>query len=121
MPVTVHEVSIVQSLIERVQQQVDRCGHDGRVTRVALSIGRLSGVNVDSIRFAFEMLAPGTLLEAAALEITEPAAVCCCRACGRRTEIDELELACPICESGEITIQGGRDLLIETIELEKDP
>ena len=115
-----HEVSIVQSLIERVQQQVSSCGRDGRVVRVDLSIGRLSGVNVDSIRFAFEILTPGTLLDAAALEIAEPAAVCCCRACDRRTEIDELELVCPVCESGDITIEGGRDLLIEAIELEDE-
>ena len=117
---TMHEVTIVQSVIEQVEQQVDRCGHDGRVTRLNLSVGRLSGVNVDSIRFAFEMLAPGTLLEAAALEIAEPAAVCCCRACGRRTEIDELEFECPVCASGEITVEGGRDLLIRTIELEDE-
>jgi Zn finger protein HypA/HybF involved in hydrogenase expression len=41
--------------------------------------------------------------------------------CGRRTEINQLEFACPICESGEITIEGGRDLFLETIELEEEP
>ena len=60
-----HEVSIVEALIEQVGEEVERAGASGRVTRLALSIGQLSGVHSDSIRFAFELLSPGTILEGA--------------------------------------------------------
>ena len=114
-----HELSIVEALIEQVQKEVQRFGHAGRVTRLELIIGRWSGVNVDSIRFAFEILAPGTLVETADVQIAQPKAVCSCRACGDETEIEELVVQCPACGSGEFTFKGGRDLLLESIDLEE--
>jgi hydrogenase nickel incorporation protein HypA/HybF len=116
-----HELSIVDALIEQVRSEVDRSGHSGRVTRLELAIGRLSGVNADSVRFAFQMLSPGTLLESAALGITEPRAVSRCADCGDRVEIDELAARCPNCGSCNVVIEGGQELLLQTIELEDGP
>ena len=116
-----HELSIVQTLIEQVEQEVQRSGQEGQVTRLELVIGRLSGVNSDSIRFALQMLTPGTLLEAAEVHITEPKARCCCRACGARSEIDEFVVECPACGNADLFIEGGRDLILQSIELEVLP
>jgi len=113
-----HELSIVETLIEQVNREVRQSGHEGQVIRLDISVGRLSGVNVDSIRFAFELLSPGTLLEGVELQIAQPKAVCCCDACKARTEIDELVSDCPACGSGQITFEGGQDLFLESIELE---
>lgn len=113
-----HEVSIVQALIEQVDQEVQHAGHHGRVVGLDLVIGRLSGVNPDSIRFAFELLAPDTLVQGASLRIDEPRAVCRCTACKAQTSIDELVMACPGCGSGQVTIEGGRELVLQSIELE---
>lgn len=115
-----HEVAIVQSLIEQVSEEVRRGGHRGRVTRLQLVIGRLSGVHADSIRFAFEMLGPGTIVEPAQLDIVEPRAECVCQACHARQPIEDLALRCPQCGSGEVRIEGGRELLLQTIEVEDE-
>ena len=114
-----HELSIVEAVIEQVRKEVDRSGATGAVIRIELSIGRLSGVNPDSIRFAFEMLSPETALAGAELVIAEPKAICSCRACGAQTEIDDLTAACPKCSSAEVSITGGRELLLESIELKE--
>jgi hydrogenase nickel incorporation protein HypA/HybF len=116
-----HELSIVEALIEQVRRELQRAGQNGRVRRLELSIGRLSGVNCDSVRFAFGLIAVGTLLENAELTIHEPKAVCCCRACNARAEIDDLVIQCPQCGSAEISIDGGRDLLLQSIEIEDQP
>lgn len=113
-----HELSIVEALVEQTQNEVQRAGHAGRILRLNLSIGRLSGVNCDSIRFAFELISPGTSLEGAELQITQPKATCRCEACGARVEIDELTVRCPRCASNAISIDGGRQLLLESIEME---
>jgi hydrogenase nickel incorporation protein HypA/HybF len=113
-----HELSIVESLIEQVQRELERAGQNGRVRRLDLSIGRLSGVNCDSVRFAFGLLSPGTLVEECELTIAEPKAACQCHACNARTEIDDLEANCPQCGSADISIEGGRDLLLQSIEIE---
>ncbi|NLS93132.1 MAG: hydrogenase maturation nickel metallochaperone HypA [Planctomycetaceae bacterium] len=113
-------MSIVEALIEQVEGEVARAGAAGKVTRLSLSIGRLSGVQPDSIRFAFELLSPGTLVENAALEIEEPPAVCVCAGCGARTELDDFCLECPSCGSRDISIQGGREMLLQTIDLDEE-
>ena len=114
-----HELSIVEALIEQVQRELGRAGQGGPVTRLELSIGRLSGVHADSIRFAFELLAGGTVVEGAEVLIGEPKAVCSCRACNARVEIDDLVVQCPQCTSDDITIEGGRELVLQSIDLEE--
>ncbi len=114
-----HEIAIADALIEQVQGEVRRAGASGQVTRVALVVGRLSGVNPDSLRFALDLLVKETILESARIEIAEPGAHCQCAACGYRTEIEDLEARCPNCGSSDVTIDGGRDLLLESIELEE--
>ena len=114
-----HEMSIVQALIEQVEEEIDRSGQTGRVTRLDLSIGTLSGVHVDSIRFAFELLSPGTIVQDAELFIDQPKAHIHCRDCGATTPISELTMACPLCGGGDVSIEGGTDLLLQSIELEQ--
>jgi len=115
-----HELSIAEALIEQVEREVHRAGRKGRVLKVELSIGQLSGVHHESLRFALDLLAPGTLVEKAEVEIRQPRAICACGQCGGRSEIDQWPLGCPKCGSDQITIEGGRELLLESIELEDD-
>ena len=114
-----HELSIVEALIDQVGKELDRAGQQGRRARLELSVGRLSGVNCESLRFAFGLLAPGTVVEDAEIVIQEPKAVCHCHACNATVEIDDLVVQCPRCASGEITIEGGRELVLQSIEIEK--
>ncbi len=111
-------MSIVQALLEQVQSEVDKSGHAGRVMNLHLVIGRLSGVHVDSIRFAFELLAPESICRDAELTIDQPKAQLLCLACNAAQEIEELHASCPDCGGRNVTIQGGQDLLLQSIELE---
>ncbi len=113
-------MSIVQALLEQVESEVKRSGHAGRVVRVDLVIGRLSGVHVDSIKFAFELLSPGSIAENAQLHIEQPQARMQCRACGAEQVIEDLTVCCPTCGGAEIAIIGGQELLLSSIELEDD-
>jgi len=115
-----HEVSIVQALIEQVEEEIQQAGATGRVVKLDLIIGRLSGAHADSIRFAFELLTPDTPLAGVSLQIDEQPAVCCCAACDAKTPIEELITACPVCGSSQITIEGGCDLILQSIELEEE-
>jgi hydrogenase nickel incorporation protein HypA/HybF len=113
-----HELAIVDALIDQVGRELDRAGHVGRVLRLDLTIGRLSGVHGESLRFAFGLLAPGTRVENAEVVILEPKAVCRCHACNAQVEIDDLVVQCPQCGSADVSIEGGRDLVLQSIEVE---
>jgi hydrogenase nickel incorporation protein HypA/HybF len=110
-------MSIVQALIEQVTAEVEQSPHDGRVIGLDLIIGRMSGVHVDSIRFGFEMLSPGTLVEGAELRIQEPKAILRCHACQTNQDIEQIVLECPTCGSRDIAIEGGQQLILQSIEL----
>ena len=113
-----HELSIAEALIAQVQREVDRAGQTGRVRCLEVVVGRLSGVSCDSLRFAFELLREGTLVEGAQLHISEAKAKCRCQSCGARLEVDEITVRCAACGSMQITLEGGRELLLQSIEVE---
>jgi hydrogenase nickel incorporation protein HypA/HybF len=115
----VHELSIVQALLDQVQTEVENSGQRGRVVSLQLVIGRLSGVHVDSIRLGFELLSPDSIAAGADLCIEQPKARCQCAVCGAAPEIDEIVVCCPACGEPNITICGGQELLLQSIELEE--
>ncbi len=115
-----HEFSIIESLIDQVAEEVKRAGSDGRVRQVCLAIGRLSGVHVESLRFAFEALSPKTLVDGAELLIRQTRAHGLCQGCGAKFDTDDVFAACNECSGGNVRIQGGRDMVLESIELDDE-
>jgi Zn finger protein HypA/HybF involved in hydrogenase expression len=63
-----HELAITQSLVDTI---VERLG-DARVSAVHLEIGQLSGILPYAVRFCFDLVAEGTTVERARLQISEP-------------------------------------------------
>jgi hydrogenase nickel incorporation protein HypA/HybF len=108
----VHELAITEGLVDAVTQRLP----GARVTCVRLEIGPLSGVVADSVRFCFDLVTEGTDLEGAALEITQPPAVCHCRVCGQDFEPDGSIALCP-CGSAEVTVLTGQDLKITSVQV----
>ena len=51
-----HELGITRNIVAIVSEHAKGC----KVARVALDVGRLSGVMSDAIRFSFDVVAPGT-------------------------------------------------------------
>jgi hydrogenase nickel incorporation protein HypA/HybF len=113
-------MSIVQALIEQVGVEIEQAAQRGRIVGLDLVIGRLSGVHIDSIRFAFELLSPGTLLDGAELRIQERHAVLACRDCSACHEIEQIRFDCPACGSSHVVLQGGQELLLQSIELAEE-
>ncbi|GAA5195531.1 hydrogenase maturation nickel metallochaperone HypA [Rugosimonospora acidiphila] len=107
-----HELAIAESIVETVG---GRCG-DARVTRVLLSVGKLSGVVPDAIRFCFDLAAAGTPVAGARLDIEEPDGWARCRSCGGEFGVDDLILLCP-CGSADVEVRGGESLTIRSVEV----
>jgi hydrogenase nickel incorporation protein HypA/HybF len=70
----------------------------------------------DAMRFCFELLAEGTPLEGARLEIEEPAGVARCGSCGDDFTLPDLVLLCA-CGSADVTLLAGRELRITSLEV----
>ena len=108
-----HELSLTQSMVDAI---VERMG-DARVVRVRVEIGKLSGVVVDSIRFCFDLVAAGTSVDGAELEIDEPSGSCRCRDCTEEFTVDDPIVLCPRCDSANVEVRAGRDMRIRSVEV----
>lgn len=108
-----HELSLTQMMVEAIAERVG----EARVTCVRLEIGRLSGVVVDSIRFCFDLVADGTVVAGARLEIDEPPGACRCRECAEEFTVDDPIVLCPACGSANVAVLSGRDMLIRSVEV----
>jgi hydrogenase nickel incorporation protein HypA/HybF len=108
----VHELAVTQSVVEAIVGKVG----DVPVDVVRLEIGVLSGVVTDSVRFCFELVAQGTGLEGARLDIDEPPGRAYCRTCGDEFTLTDPIMLCP-CGSADLDITGGRQLRILSVEV----
>jgi hydrogenase nickel incorporation protein HypA/HybF len=109
-----HELSITRNIVAIV----DEAARGRRVCRVMLQIGKLSGVMPDAVLFCFDIVAQGTALHGARLDIEEIEARARCDTCGGESSLPHLGASCP-CGSRRLTLIQGEELKIRTIELEE--
>jgi hydrogenase nickel incorporation protein HypA/HybF len=107
-----HELTITQSVVDQIGERLG----DAKIVRVALEIGRLSGVVCDSVRFCFDVCARGTSLEGARLEIIETSGRARCRACEACFGVDDLLELCR-CGSADLELLTGQELKIREVEI----
>ena len=88
-----------------------------RVTVLRLEIGALSQVEVEAMRFAFEVVMNGSLAEGARLEIVETEGTAWCMACSQPVAIQRRGDGCPRCESYQLQVTGGDRMRVMDIEI----
>lgn len=112
-----HELSICQGIIEVARAALDDLPRPlPRVSRITVRIGRLTAVVPDSLRYHFDVLAPGTILDGAILVIEEVSVRGRCADCGARFTIDTLSFTCPTCGSGLVELLSGRELQVVSLD-----
>jgi hydrogenase nickel incorporation protein HypA/HybF len=89
-----------------------------RVRTVWLEIGRLSGVEVDAMRFCFDAVTRGTLADQAKLEIIETPGEAWCMQCAKTVVVQQRFDACPECGSYQLQVTGGEEMRIKELEVE---
>ena len=111
-----HELSIAEYVVRIA------CDHAGPrdVAVVGLRVGHLRQVVPSALRFAFELVAQGTPVEGARLEIEDVPATGRCRGCGAATMPTAFPLSCAACGSFDVELTGGEELLVDSLEIEDD-
>ena len=112
-----HELSITQSMLQIVLEQAEKAGAD-RIERINLNIGELSGFVEESVRFYFDFLAKNTAAEGASLSFNSVPAQVRCRNCNIVFQPGELNWSCPNCAQTSVEIIAGKELLVESIEVD---
>jgi hydrogenase nickel incorporation protein HypA/HybF len=113
-----HELPIVENIVKVVCDKLEEMEETHRVIGVKLRVGRMSTAVPECLSFYFEFLKKGTPLEGASLEIEEVPVKAKCRHCGKEFEVEGPVFFCPKCDSSSIDVTSGRELLVESVEVE---
>lgn len=114
-----HELSIAHNLVELAEEAACAAGAV-RVTLVRLRLGEMAGVVEDALRFCFPVAASGTLVEGAELHIEHvPAQVFCAQCVQSYTLTPPFVFRCPVCGAPTPRLLHGREIQIESIEIEE--
>ncbi|MDI3461572.1 MAG: [NiFe] hydrogenase nickel incorporation protein HypA [Nitrospira sp.] len=103
-----HELSITRNIVAIVSERAN----GATVTHVTLEVGKLSAVIPDAIRFCFDIVAKGTVLEGALLEVIEIPGRGRCRSCGSELDLRQFVERCA-CGSGNVERLAGEELTIK--------
>lgn len=112
-----HEMSLCESILQTLEQQAE-VQHYRKVNIVWLEIGALAGVEVDALRFSFDIVVKGSLADSAKLEIIEIPGQAWCLPCGKTVTVQALYDQCPHCGSHQLQVTGGDQMRIKELEVE---
>ena len=112
-----HELAITQSLVDIALEKAGQIGAR-RIVRINLRIGRLTGYVPEAVEMNFRLITPGTPAEGADLDVQWVPVKCLCRSCGVEFSSPELDLTCPKCGQVSGQVAGGREMFIESMEVE---
>ncbi len=115
-----HEMGIAMEILRIVQASIPADMADVRVRRVNLKVGRMSAIVPDSLRFCFGVAAENTQVADAELNIEEIDVKAQCSDCGKQWIIENPVFVCPDCSSGKVEMLSGRELDIDSIEIEEE-
>lgn len=120
-----HEFSTMQEIVNAIMEEAKK--HNAiEISRVIIEIGELTFLGEEQLKFAFDILKEGTIMENADIVIKKVRAKIKCK-CGYEGKAkyglkDEFHiifpiLKCPKC-GGDIEIVKGRECFIKSVEME---
>jgi hydrogenase nickel incorporation protein HypA/HybF len=114
-----HEMGIAAEVARIASEEAERAGAT-RIVAMRLQVGRWSGVEAESLRFALEVLGEGTALAGCRVEIEAVEPTFACRACKETYPGRGHFEPCPHCGESGADLVAGDELNLAEIEVE-DP
>lgn len=109
-----HEVGIISSLVKTIEKIIQEEGVT-EVDRVVLEVGELSGVVPSYMEKCWPAATYRTFMENTKLEMRVVPGIVKCRACGELFNAVTYDLKCPVCESTDMEILSGNDLIVQEL------
>ena len=113
-----HELGLMTGVLDAVTQSAVEAGAT-KVLKVTLSVGEMTEAIEDCLTFAYEALTEeNTLFSGSELEIHMVKPRSRCLDCGLEFDHDRFHVTCPQCGSPATQLIAGRDLRIDSIEVD---
>jgi len=112
-----HELGITENILDITLAKANE-EQATKVLKINLVIGELSGFVADCIQFYFDTLSKATIAEGAALNFETAPVELRCRNCSAVFRPRDALWSCPKCGSQGAEIFKGRELYIDSVEVE---
>lgn len=113
-----HELGIMTSVVDAATQAAHDAGAT-KLLKITLQVGEMTEAIEDALQFAFEVLREeDEFLKGAELEVHMVSPKSICLECGTEFEHDRFHMFCPECDSFATELIAGRELNIESIEVD---
>ena len=112
-----HEMSICESIIQIIEIEA-RKQTFSKVKQVWLEIGVFSGIEIEALRFGFDVVSRASVAENAELTIDQLPGQGYCMDCGKTITVQQRFDPCPGCGSYQVQVTGGDEMRIKELEVE---
>jgi hydrogenase nickel incorporation protein HypA/HybF len=109
-----HELSIATNIVE-FAEEFARDHQVTKINRIEIEVGQLSGIVMESLKFALEFAVENTVLEKADMVISIIPGKSKCNKCQTVFEIPNWYTTCPTCQSTDFEIMDGKEMQIKSI------
>ncbi|WP_421700638.1 hydrogenase maturation nickel metallochaperone HypA [Ancylobacter sp.] len=111
-----HEMALCESLLDSLKDAARTHGF-AKVTKVRLVVGPFAGVEVEALRFGFDVVMRGSLAEAAQLDILDEPGTAWCFDCSDTVALADRLSPCPQCGGERLRPNGGTEMRIKDLEV----
>ncbi len=114
-----HELAVTQGILDIAVAEAEKSGKR-KVTQINIKLGVFSGMVPQCIQEYYDIISEDTAAAGAKLIFDKVPAVIRCRSCGAESEIERFRLRCPVCGDNKVDLIKGRELYIESLEVEDE-
>lgn len=112
-----HEYSVVQALLEQVEELAKE-NQASKVTKIVTKIGVMSGIEVHLFAVAFNSFKEKTICEEAELLIQIQPIVIKCSSCSEENSLETNHYCCPKCKSTDVEVIDGEDMFLMSLTMQ---
>lgn len=115
-----HELGVIKSILQICTDRMNTAGKS-KIKKISLQVGELRNIEEEWMQKYFEYFSPGTPAEGAVISIKKVPLMFHCSTCNlsyHPNARDSKTFPCPKCNGNNYDMISGRELLIESIEIE---
>ncbi len=112
-----HELSLTQDMLSIALKEAEKYGSK-KIISLKLKLGSMSMVDSECFKFYFDEFSKNTIASEASLDFVKSDPEIECTSCNSKSTLKDLVMVCPVCNSIDVTLLSGQEILLEDMEIE---
>ena len=110
-----HELGVISAMVKTIEEIIKEQGYT-KVHKLVLEVGELSGIVPHYMEVCYPAAVYKTFMENSILEMETIPGIVRCKDCGKEFNANANDFTCPECQSQNMEILSGNDVMIKEIQ-----